>query len=341
MGRSKIPITWIKNDASRQVTFNKRKKGMKKKAEELAILCGVDVCMICYGPASSSAGSSSKQPNSTPGSIGSSNQQPQSSAGSSSSSSSSPPSANPSLAAVPFSWGMPGVSSVISKFEGLPKEERDKKKLDNTSLLEQQIKKLRRELKAKLDQNWKLEQERAYNLAWDDRIDGYDLEELKRLADCLLDKLRGTFDRISCFEQQQDHLVIPSPSIDPSSVLAEELPTPKSFLPFLNPGFDLPPPPMNPTSPHIHNQDDHIYLPSTTTVPVLGSFIDHTAPYHPSLFPPLGIDINMIPQPNNPLLPWHDQSIIEDSNSSYPYYNAGDHGDWNHPHDGGELDEVP
>ncbi|KAH7858901.1 hypothetical protein Vadar_029199 [Vaccinium darrowii] len=40
----------IRNEKSRYVTFQKRKKGMKKKAYELQTLCGVEVCLIIYGP---------------------------------------------------------------------------------------------------------------------------------------------------------------------------------------------------------------------------------------------------------------------------------------------------
>ncbi|KAJ7569202.1 hypothetical protein O6H91_01G066300 [Diphasiastrum complanatum] len=50
MGLARIPIPWIKSDAPRQVTYTKRRKGLKKKIEELAILCGVEASMICYGP---------------------------------------------------------------------------------------------------------------------------------------------------------------------------------------------------------------------------------------------------------------------------------------------------
>lgn len=164
MVRAKIPITWIKSDASRHVTFTKRKKGLKKKVEELAILCGVEVCMICFGP---QAG----KPSSTP-----------------------------------YSWGLPGVAHVINKYRSLSKEEQDKKKLDNTSLLEQQIKKLKTELKLKVEQNRNLENERAYFL-WDDRLNGYGVDDLKQLADMVLDRTREVYDKISYVSQQQEEVL--------------------------------------------------------------------------------------------------------------------------------------
>ncbi|KAJ7541662.1 hypothetical protein O6H91_10G069600 [Diphasiastrum complanatum] len=154
MGRARIPITWIKSDASRQVTYTKRRKGLKKKIEELAILCGVEACMICYGPQLGKPSS------------------------------------------VPFSWGLPGVSQVISKYQSLSKEEQDKKKLDNKSLLEQQIKKLKLELRLRVEQNQKLEREQAYPL-WDDRLNCYGIEDFKCLADYLAGKIRETYDRMT------------------------------------------------------------------------------------------------------------------------------------------------
>ncbi|MBA0877198.1 hypothetical protein Goshw_020212 [Gossypium schwendimanii] len=42
MGRGKIAIRRIDNSASRQVTFSKRRKGLIKKAKELAILCDAE-----------------------------------------------------------------------------------------------------------------------------------------------------------------------------------------------------------------------------------------------------------------------------------------------------------
>eukprot|EP00656_Telonema_subtile_P028684 TRINITY_DN3126_c0_g1_i3.p1 TRINITY_DN3126_c0_g1~~TRINITY_DN3126_c0_g1_i3.p1 ORF type:complete len:315 (-),score=60.51 TRINITY_DN3126_c0_g1_i3:325-1269(-) len=49
MGRVKIPIAYRTDDRARRVTLCKRKKGLYKKAEELAKLCGVDVAVVIVG----------------------------------------------------------------------------------------------------------------------------------------------------------------------------------------------------------------------------------------------------------------------------------------------------
>ncbi|XP_077242921.1 MADS-box protein FBP24-like [Tasmannia lanceolata] len=50
MGRAKLPIKPINRERSRNETFKKRRKGLIKKTYEFATLCGVDVCLICFGP---------------------------------------------------------------------------------------------------------------------------------------------------------------------------------------------------------------------------------------------------------------------------------------------------
>jgi len=46
MGRKKIDIKKITSDKNRQVTFNKRRVGLMKKAMELSVLCGCEVGLI-------------------------------------------------------------------------------------------------------------------------------------------------------------------------------------------------------------------------------------------------------------------------------------------------------
>ncbi|KAI3670366.1 hypothetical protein L1987_87957 [Smallanthus sonchifolius] len=48
MAREKIKIRRIDNISARQVTFSKRRKGLLKKAEELAVLCDADVALIIF-----------------------------------------------------------------------------------------------------------------------------------------------------------------------------------------------------------------------------------------------------------------------------------------------------
>ncbi|KAI6694977.1 hypothetical protein NL676_022687 [Syzygium grande] len=48
MGRGKIVIRRIDNSTSRQVTFSKRRKGLIKKAKELAILCDAQVGLVIF-----------------------------------------------------------------------------------------------------------------------------------------------------------------------------------------------------------------------------------------------------------------------------------------------------
>lgn len=48
MAREKIEIQKIKNATARQVTFSKRRRGLFKKAEELAVLCDAEVALIVF-----------------------------------------------------------------------------------------------------------------------------------------------------------------------------------------------------------------------------------------------------------------------------------------------------
>ncbi|XP_027169413.1 MADS-box transcription factor 47-like [Coffea eugenioides] len=48
MVREKIKIKKIDNITARQVTFSKRRRGLFKKAEELAVLCDADVALIIF-----------------------------------------------------------------------------------------------------------------------------------------------------------------------------------------------------------------------------------------------------------------------------------------------------
>jgi hypothetical protein len=48
MGRGKVELKRIEDKSSRQVTFSKRRSGLMKKAQELSILCDVDVALFIF-----------------------------------------------------------------------------------------------------------------------------------------------------------------------------------------------------------------------------------------------------------------------------------------------------
>ena len=48
MGRGKVELKRIEDKTSRQVSFSKRRNGLKKKAYELAELCDVDVALFIF-----------------------------------------------------------------------------------------------------------------------------------------------------------------------------------------------------------------------------------------------------------------------------------------------------
>ncbi|KAI8026454.1 Agamous-like MADS-box protein AGL80 [Camellia lanceoleosa] len=50
MPGKKVKLAFITNDSERKSTFNRRKKGLVKKASELSTLCGIDACVIIHGP---------------------------------------------------------------------------------------------------------------------------------------------------------------------------------------------------------------------------------------------------------------------------------------------------
>ncbi|XVE83286.1 hypothetical protein DITRI_Ditri16bG0075900 [Diplodiscus trichospermus] len=50
MGRGKLNMKCISKEKIRISTYHKRKQSLTKKAEEFSILCGVETCLIIYGP---------------------------------------------------------------------------------------------------------------------------------------------------------------------------------------------------------------------------------------------------------------------------------------------------
>eukprot|EP00656_Telonema_subtile_P026785 TRINITY_DN2876_c0_g1_i11.p1 TRINITY_DN2876_c0_g1~~TRINITY_DN2876_c0_g1_i11.p1 ORF type:complete len:183 (-),score=25.68 TRINITY_DN2876_c0_g1_i11:339-887(-) len=49
MGRAAIGTSFREDKTARKVTLSKRKKGLYKKSQELAQLCGVEIAIICVG----------------------------------------------------------------------------------------------------------------------------------------------------------------------------------------------------------------------------------------------------------------------------------------------------
>ncbi|KAL6644006.1 hypothetical protein ACP70R_018772 [Stipagrostis hirtigluma subsp. patula] len=47
-GRGRVELRRIENSVSRQVTFSKRRRGLAKKAHELAVLCDADVALLVF-----------------------------------------------------------------------------------------------------------------------------------------------------------------------------------------------------------------------------------------------------------------------------------------------------
>ena len=56
MGRRKVSMGLIPNRRQRAGTFGKRKEGLKKKAGELSVLCGVDVALVAAAAAAGDGG---------------------------------------------------------------------------------------------------------------------------------------------------------------------------------------------------------------------------------------------------------------------------------------------
>ncbi|KAM7272281.1 hypothetical protein ACFE04_026944 [Oxalis oulophora] len=50
MARNKLSLEYMVNTSARKATFKKRKQGLKKKLNELRVLCGVDACAVLSSP---------------------------------------------------------------------------------------------------------------------------------------------------------------------------------------------------------------------------------------------------------------------------------------------------
>lgn len=50
MGRVKLKIRKLENSSGRQATYSKRNNGLVKKANELSILCDIDIALLMFSP---------------------------------------------------------------------------------------------------------------------------------------------------------------------------------------------------------------------------------------------------------------------------------------------------
>ncbi|KAK8545407.1 hypothetical protein V6N13_066693 [Hibiscus sabdariffa] len=54
MTRNRVKLAYIENDITRKASYNKRKKSMLKKVNELSTLCGLEACVVIYPSTSNS-----------------------------------------------------------------------------------------------------------------------------------------------------------------------------------------------------------------------------------------------------------------------------------------------
>lgn len=144
MGRAKVPIKLIEDPKSRNATFIKRRKGLKKKAMEFGTLCGVDVCMICFGPQDDRQYEPEIFPND-------SNE----------------------------------VCRIIKRYQDLPREEQDRRKLNLVSFLQAKNIKLEDELKQRKRETFSILDPSCDN-QWND----LPIESLQQLMYTLDEKLK-------------------------------------------------------------------------------------------------------------------------------------------------------
>lgn len=89
---------------------------------------------------------------------------------------------HPQLAsAPPLLWGHPNLEAVLDRYKSVAPEEREKRKLDNTSFLPKQVQKVATDLHHLADHNRRLANHLEHSI-WDDRLNSYSAEELQLVA---------------------------------------------------------------------------------------------------------------------------------------------------------------
>lgn len=89
--------------------------------------------------------------------------------------------------ASPLLWGQPNLDSVLNRYKGVAPEEREKRKLDNTTFLHNQVQKLVSDLHHVVDHNRNLANH-LENALWDDRLNAFTPSELQQIAGQVLRK---------------------------------------------------------------------------------------------------------------------------------------------------------
>lgn len=90
-------------------------------------------------------------------------------------------------AAPPLLWGQPNLDSVLNRYKGVAPEEREKRKLDNSTFLHNQVLKVASDLHHLVDNNRK-HADHLENSLWDDRLNSYSAADLQQLAGQVLRK---------------------------------------------------------------------------------------------------------------------------------------------------------
>ncbi|XP_024392908.1 uncharacterized protein [Physcomitrium patens] len=93
----------------------------------------------------------------------------------------------------PLLWGQPNLDSVLNRYKGVAPEEREKRKLDNTTFLHNQVQKLAADLHHLVDHNRKLA-DHLENSLWDDRLNSYSAADLQQVAGQVLRKKKEVTD---------------------------------------------------------------------------------------------------------------------------------------------------
>jgi hypothetical protein len=161
--------------------------------------------------------------------------------------------------APPLLWGQPNLDSVLSRYKGVAPEEREKRKLDNTSFLHNQVQKLATDLHHLVDHNRKLADHLEHSL-WDDRLNSYSAADLHQVAAQVLRKKKEVAQLLAAGEDRaQDYnqlATLSSPFMLPSAHTEHAL------------GPDLLMQQLMCRMPAFRSSENAAFLQSDTTIPI-------------------------------------------------------------------------